>query len=69
MNLSVVDAQDLYMSAKAFTALTISELEAEWHKPALEKLANMLTLMAKAQGAPLPEEVEEPEAEASYGTY
>lgn len=69
MNLSVVDAQDLYMSAKAFTALTISELEAEWHKPALEKLANMLTLMAKAQGAPLPEEVEEPEAEANYGTY
>lgn len=69
MNLSVVDAQDLYMSAKAFTALTISELEAEWHKPALEKLAKMLTLMAKEQGTPLPEEVEEPEAEANYGTY
>jgi hypothetical protein len=69
VNLSVVDAQDLYMSAKAFTALTISELEAEWHKPALEKLAKMLTLMAKEQGTPLPEEVEEPEAEANYGTY
>jgi hypothetical protein len=69
VNLSVVDAQDLYMSAKAFTALTISELEAEWHKPALEKLAKMLILMAKEQGTPLPEEVEEPEAEANYGTY
>jgi hypothetical protein len=69
VNLSVVDAQDLYMSAKAFTALTISELEAEWHKPALEKLAKMLTLMAKEQGTPLPEEVEEPEMEESYGAY
>lgn len=69
MQLSVVDAQDLYMSAKAFTALTISELEAEWHKPALEKLAKMLTMMAKEHGVQLPEEVEEPETEANYGTY
>lgn len=69
MQLSVVDAQDLYMSAKAFTALTISELEAEWHKPALEKLAKMMTAMAQQQGVQLPEEVEAPEAEENYGTY
>lgn len=49
MQLSVVDAQDLYMSAKAFTSLTISELEAEWHKPAIEKMARVLAAMTKQQ--------------------
>ena len=65
MQLSVVDAQDLYMSAKAFTALTISELEAEWHKPAIEKLAKVMAALAKGQVDPnalqMPEEVNEPE--------
>jgi hypothetical protein len=64
MQLSIVDAQDIYMSAKAFTALTISELEAEWHQPAIEKLAKVMT--ALSQGAqtslPMPEEMQEPEA-------
>lgn len=70
MQLSVVDAQDLYMSAKAFTALTISELEAEWHKPALEKLAKVMA--ALAQGAqtnlPMPEEMSE-QPEVYGGNY
>jgi len=51
------------MSAKAFTALEFSELEAKWHKPALEKLAKVMA--ALAQGAqtslPMPEEMSEPE--------
>ena len=70
MNLSIVDAQDLYMNAKAFTAVTISELEAKWHKPALEKMAKVLAGMAKQQGVPL-EEVKPPEelAGGTYGTY
>lgn len=50
MMLSVVDAQDLYMSAKAFTELEFSELEKKWHQPALEKLAKVLAVMAKQQG-------------------
>lgn len=63
MQLSVVDAQDLYMSAKAFTALTISELEAEWHKPALEKVAKVMAALANGAetSLPMPEEVNEPE--------
>ena len=52
MMLSVVDAEDLYLSAKALTYTMMSELEAKWHQPALEKLAKMMTAMAKAQGQP-----------------
>jgi len=64
MQLSVVDAQDLYMSAKAFTALTISELEAEWYKPAIEQAAKVMAAMQKFQQVPGAEpmpEVNEPE--------
>lgn len=66
MMLSVVDAQDLYMSAKAFTELEFSELEAKWHKPALEKLAKMLAVMAKQQGVQ-PAPIEQPETGGTYG--
>lgn len=56
MMLSVVDAQDLYMSAKAFTALEFSELEAAWHKPALDKLAKVMAALAQGAqpGMPMP---------------
>ena len=52
MMLSVVDAEDLYLSAKALTYTMMNELEAKWHQPALEKLEKMMAAMAKAQGQP-----------------
>jgi hypothetical protein len=63
MQLSVVDAQDLYMSAKAFTALEFSELEAKWHRPALEKVAKVMAALASGAetNLPMPEEMSEPE--------
>lgn len=48
--LSVVDAEDLYLSAKALTVTMMNELEAKWHQPALEKLEKMMLAMAKMQG-------------------
>lgn len=60
MILSVIDAQDLYLSAKAFTALTISELEAEWYQPAIEQAAKVMAAMQQFQqtpeAAPMPDE-------------
>lgn len=66
MILSVVDAEQLYLSAKAFTVVTLSELEAAWHKPALERLEKMMLAMAKEQGAQHPVKTMEDE---NYGVY
>jgi len=57
------------MHAKAFTALEFSELEAKWHKPALEKMAKMLAAMARQQGIE-PEPIAPPDdTGGTYGTY
>lgn len=67
--LSVVDAEDLYLSAKALTVTMMNELEAKWHQPALEKLEKMLLAMAKmqAQGqAQMPEQLGMEEDYADY---
>jgi len=45
MQLSAVDAQDIYLSAKAFTTLTYSELEAKWHQPAIERMTKIMLAM------------------------
>lgn len=53
--LSVVDAEDLYLSAKALTVTTMNELEAKWHQPALERLEKMMLAMSKKQAAQPPD--------------
>lgn len=70
MILSVVDAQDLYMSAKAYTAITIAELEAKWYEPAVEKYAKVMAALAKGQqpNVPLPEQMSE-QPEVYGGNY
>ena len=51
MILSVVDAEDMYLSAKALTVTMMNELEAKWHEPALKKLEKMMLAMSKKQAA------------------
>lgn len=64
--LSVVDAEDLYLSAKALTVTMMNELEAKWHQPALEKLEKMMLAMQNMQGqAQMPSL----EAEEDYANY
>lgn len=71
MILSVIDAQDLYLSAKAFTALTISELEAEWYQPAIEQAAKVMAAMQQFQqtpeSAPMPDESQQLVMGGDYG--
>jgi hypothetical protein len=52
--LSVVDAEDMYLSAKALTVTMMNELEAKWHEPALKKLEKMMQAMSKGQAAQPP---------------
>lgn len=54
MILSVVDAEDIYLSAKALTVTMMNELEAKWHEPALKKLEKMMLAMSKKQAAQPP---------------
>jgi|JI10StandDraft_1071094.scaffolds.fasta_scaffold613378_2 hypothetical protein len=65
MILSIVDAESLYLSAKALTSVMVSELEMKWHQPALEKLEKMMALAMQEQLSAQPQE--QLDMEENYG--